>query len=439
MPRSTPAPQRPDPVELLETQSVSRVPELVPIRRGRMATTPFAFYRGAALVMASDLSTTPTSGLRTQLCGDAHLSNFGVFGSPERHLLFDLNDFDETAPGPFEWDVKRLAASLEIAGRANEYKAKQRRAVVVAAVQSYRESMRSFAQQGNLAVWYARLDVDEALAAARSQLPLEGLRRTETAMAKARTRDSMNALEKMTVTVGGRARIVGDPPLIETIDALFPGRDRDDVMSEMRELIRSYRTSLVPDRRYLLEQYRLVDMARKVVGVGSVGTRCWILLLEGVDGGDPLFLQAKEAGDSVLTRFTGTKHRGQSGERVVAGQRLMQAASDIFLGWQRVDGIDGVRRDFYIRQLRDWKASLPIEQMVPAGMTVYGRLCGWTLARAHARAGDRVTIASYLGRKDTFDQAVADFAVAYADQNDKDHARMLEEIAGGRLEAVSGL
>ena len=432
-------PDRPDPIALLETQSASRVPELVPIRRGRMGSSPFAFYRGAALVMASDLSTTPSTGLSTQLCGDAHLSNFGVFGSPERHLLFDLNDFDETSPGSFEWDVKRLAASLEIAGRANEYKGRQRRAVVVAAVQSYRESMRAFAQQGNLAVWYARLDVDEALAAARSQLPIEGARRTEVAMAKARTRDSMNALEKMTVNVGGRARIVADPPLVETIGTLFPDRDPDDVMAEMRELIRSYRTSLVPDRRFLLEQYRLVDMARKVVGVGSVGTRCWILLLEGVDGGDPLFLQAKEAGDSVLSRFTGTKHRGQNGQRVVTGQRLMQAASDIFLGWQQVDGIDGVRRDFYIRQLRDWKASLPVEQMVPAGMTVYGRLCGWTLARAHARAGDRVAIAAYLGRKDTFDQAVADFAVAYADQNEKDHARLLEEVAAGRLESVSGL
>ena len=430
---------RPDPIGLLESQSETRLPELVPIRRGRMASSPFAFYRGAALVMASDLSTTPSSGLATQLCGDAHLSNFGVFGSPERHLLFDLNDFDETAPGPFEWDVKRLAASLEIAGRANEYKAKQRRAIVVAAAQSYRESMRAFAQQGNLAVWYARLDVDEALAAARSSLPLEGARRTEVAMAKARTRDSMNALEKMTARVDGQARIVGDPPLVETIDTLFPGRDRDDVMAEMRTLIRSYRTSLVPDRRYLLEQYRLVDMARKVVGVGSVGTRCWILLMEGVDGGDPLFLQAKEATDSVLTRFTGTKRRGQHGERVVTGQRLMQAASDIFLGWQRVVGIDGVTRDFYVRQLRDWKASLPVEQMVPAGMTVYGRMCGWTLARAHARGGDRVAISAYLGRKDTFDQAVADFAVAYADQNEKAHVRMTETIAAGELEALFGL
>jgi len=434
-----PAADRPDPLALLEEQAVSRVPELVPIRYGRMSSSAFAFYRGAALVMASDLSRTPSPGLRTQLCGDAHLTNFGVFGSPERNMLFDLNDFDETSPGPFEWDVKRLAASLEIAGRGNAFKTKERRAVVVAAVQSYRESMRGFANQGNLAVWYARLDIEQALQDFRSQLSTEGARRTEAALAKARTRDSMNALEKMTTVVAGRARIVGDPPLIETVDTLFPGRDRQDVMAEMRGLIRDYRTSLVPDRRHLLEQYRLVDMARKVVGVGSVGTRCWILLLEGVDGGDPLFLQAKEAQASVLAEFVGRKHRGQAGERVVHGQRLLQAASDIFLGWQRVDGIDGVRRDFYVRQLRDWKASLPAEQMVPPGMTVYGRLCGWTLARAHARAGDRIAIAAYLGRKDTFDQAIADFAVAYADQNDKDHQDLLTAIEGGRIEARTGL
>jgi uncharacterized protein (DUF2252 family) len=433
------SPGRPDPVAQLQGQAAARVEELVPIRYGRMSTSAFAFYRGAALVMASDLSRTPSPGLFTQLCGDAHLSNFGVFGSPERHLLFDLNDFDETAPGPFEWDVKRLAASLEIAGRGNGFKTKERRAVVVAAVRSYRESMRAFADQGNLAVWYARLDVEQVMKDLRSRLPLEGVRRADAALAKAKTRDSTNALEKMTTTVKGRARIVGDPPLIETIDTLFPDRAPEDVMAEMRELIRSYRTSLVPDRRHLLEQYRLVDMARKVVGVGSVGTRCWILLLEGVDGGDPLFLQAKEASASVLTEFVGFKHRGQHGERVVSGQRLMQAASDIFLGWQRATGIDGVQRDFYLRQLRDWKASLPPEQMVPAGMTAYGQLCGWTLARAHARAGDRIALAAYLGRKDTFEEAIADFAVAYADQNEKDHARLLAAIADGRVEARTGL
>jgi uncharacterized protein (DUF2252 family) len=433
------ASDRPDPIAQLQDQAVSRVEELVPIRYGRMSTSPFAFYRGAALVMASDLAHTPSPGLRTQLCGDAHLSNFGVFGSPERHLLFDLNDFDETAPGPFEWDVKRLAARLEISGRGNGFKAKQRRAVVVAAVRSYRESMRALAEQGNLAVWYARVDVEQVMKDMRSRLPIEGARRADAALAKAKTRDSMNALEKMTTTVKGRARIVGDPPLIETIDTLFPDRDPDEVMGEMRELIRSYRTSLVPDRRHLLEQYRLVDMARKVVGVGSVGTRCWILLLEGVDGGDPLFLQAKEASASVLTEFAGSKHRGQHGERVVSGQRLMQAAPDIFLGWQRATGVDPVQRDFYLRQLRDWKASLPPEQMTPAGMTAYGQLCGWTLARAHARAGDRIAIAAYLGRKDTFEQAIADFSSVYADRNDKDHAKLLAAIKDGRVEARTGL
>ena len=433
------SPDRPDPIDMLVGQAISRVPELVPIRYGRMSTSAFAFYRGAALVMASDLSRTPSPGLRTQLCGDAHLSNFGVFGSPERNLLFDLNDFDETAPGPFEWDVKRLAASIEIAGRGNQFKEKERRAAVVATVQSYRESMRAFAKEGNLEVWYARLDVDQAMHDIRSQLSIEAVRRADAALTKARTRDSMNAWEKLTTKVNGRARIVGDPPLIETINELFPDRDRDEVMSEMRTLIRSYRSSLQPDRRYLLEQYQLVDMARKVVGVGSVGTRCWILLLEGLDGGDPLFLQAKEAQASVIEEFVGIKHRGQAGLRVVNGQRLMQAASDIFLGWQQVDGMDGVRRDFYLRQLRDWKASLPPEQMVPTGLTVYGRMCGWTLARAHARSGDRVSIAAYLGRKDTFDQAIADFAVSYADQNEKDHAQLLTGISEGRVEARLGL
>jgi len=434
-----PAPSTRDAIGLLEGQAASRVPELVPIRYGRMVTTPFAFFRGAALVMASDLSRCPSPGLRTQLCGDAHMTNFGVFGSPERRLLFDLNDFDETAPGPFEWDVKRLAASLEIAGRGNAFKAKERRAVVVAAVQSYREAMRTFAGQGNLAVWYARLDVDQALLDARGKLPLDRSERAEKAMAKARTRDSMTALDKLTTMVDGHPRIAAASPLIDTIDTLFPNRDRDDVMAEMRELLRTYRTSLLADRRHLLEQYRLVDMARKVVGVGSVGTRCWILLLEGADGGDPLFLQAKEAQRSVLEEFTGSKTRGQAGQRVVHGQRLMQAASDIFLGWQQVDGIDAVRRDYYLRQLRDWKASLPPEDMVPAGMTIYGRLCGWTLARAHARAGDRIALAAYLGRKDTFEQATADFANAYADQNEKDHAELGAAIQTGRLLAETGL
>ena len=430
---------RPDPVELLESQGANRVPELVPIRYGRMATSPFAFYRGAALVMATDLAASPGTDLKAQLCGDAHLSNFGVFGSPERHLLFDINDFDETAPGPFEWDVKRLAASLEIAGRGNAFKRKDRRAIVLAAVASYREAMRLFASDTNLAVWYARLDVDQAFKDIRGQLSLEGARRTEAALVKARTRDSMTAQAKLTTLVDGQPRIVDEPPLIETVERLFPGHDRDELLHEMRVLVRSYRASLPSDRRHLIEQYALVDMARKVVGVGSVGTRCWILLMQGVDGQDPLFLQAKEASPSVIELVTGSVRRGQSGQRVVHGQRLMQAASDIFLGYQRVNGLDGVERDYYIRQLRDWKMSIPVEVMVPTGMTVYGRMCGWTLARAHARSGDRVAITSYLGRKDTFDNAVADFAVAYADQNERDHAALVAAIDTDRLQAISGL
>ena len=349
-----------DPVGLLESQVVTRVPELVPIRYGRMATSPFAFYRGAALVMASDLSVTPSPGLNAQICGDAHLANFGVFGSPERHLLFDLNDFDETYPGPFEWDVKRLAASLEIAARANEYKRRKRRSIVVAAVQSYRETMRAFANESNMEVWYARMDFEQTLRDLRSQLPLEGSRRAAEALAKAHTRDSLNAQEKMTRIVDGQVRIVADPPLVETIETLAPTLDRDEFMADMRTLISEYRTTLVPDRQSLLDQYQMVDMARKVVGVGSVGTRCYILLLQGADNEDPLFLQAKEAHASVLEDFVGTRTPGQAGERVVNGQRLMQAASDIFLGWHRVESAtDGVHRDFYIRQLRDWKMSLP--------------------------------------------------------------------------------
>jgi uncharacterized protein (DUF2252 family) len=430
---------RPDPVALLESQAASRVAELVPIRYGRMSTSAFAFYRGAALVMATDLQAGESSGLKVQLCGDAHMSNFGVFGSPERHLLFDINDFDETAPGSFEWDVKRLAASLEIAGRTNGFKRKVRRAIVLSAVENYRGAMRSFAESGNLDVWYARLDIDQAFKDIRGMLTLEGARRTEAAITKARTRDSMTALSKLTTQVDGHPRIVGEPPLIETIETLFPGRDREDVMHEMRVLVRSYRSSLPSDRRHLIEDYQLVDMARKVVGVGSVGTRCWILLMQGVDGSDPLFLQAKEAGPSVIELVTGSVRRGQSGQRVVQGQRLMQAASDIFLGYQRVTGVDDVERDYYLRQLRDWKMSLPPELMEVAGMTVYGRMCGWTLARAHARSGDRVAIAAYLGRKDAFDNAIADYAATYADQNESDHAALVEAISSGRVQAVTGL
>ncbi len=428
-----------DPVALLEQQAATRVPDLVPIRYGRMLTSPFAFYRGGALLMATDLGATPDSGLRVQLCGDAHASNFGVFASPERHLIFDANDFDETLPGPFEWDVKRLAASLEIAARANGFKAKERRKVVLAAGSAYRTAMREFAGQTNLAVWYARLDMNEVMAKYGSQLRPERLKRTEELLAKARTRDSVQAFAKLTTTVDGQPRIVSDPPLIVPAEDLLPELAAADLYAQVRGLLRAYRRSLATDRKHLLEQFRLVQIARKVVGVGSVGTRAWILLMEGVDGADPMFLQAKQAQPSVLEGFAGASKYLNHGQRVVAGQRLMQATSDIFLGWQRTPGLDGVDRDYYLRQLRDWKASLPVEEMIPVGMTVYAQLCGWTLARAHARSGDRVAIAAYLGGKDTFDQALADFAIAYAEQNAQDFSALQAAVDAGTVTALSGL
>jgi uncharacterized protein (DUF2252 family) len=428
---------RPDPVALLEGQATTRIPELVPIRYGRMLTSPFAFYRGAALLMASDLAAGPRSDLTVQLCGDAHVSNFGVFGSAERRLVFDLNDFDETAPGPFEWDVKRLAASLEIAGRAAGFSSEQRRAAVTTTVTAYRESMREFAAQTNLDVWYARADMDELFSELGPTLGKKERARTAKRMAKARTRDSMQALEKLTTTVDGRPRIISAPPLIMPVEELFPERRAAEMYAELNGLLAGYQSTLAPDRRHLMSQFHLVHLARKVVGVGSVGTRAWILLLLGRDGDDPLFLQAKQAEASVLERFAGASEYTHHGERVVQGQRLMQASSDIFLGWQRVSASEGGQADFYVRQLRDWKASAEPDEMSPDGMVVYGRLCGWTLARAHARSGDRIAIAAYLGSSRTFDEAIADFAVEYAEQNDRDFAALADAAASGWVEVVT--
>ncbi|HET7379169.1 MAG TPA: DUF2252 domain-containing protein, partial [Gaiellales bacterium] len=375
---------RPDPVSLLESQAPSRVAELVPIRYGRMLVSPFAFYRGAALIMASDLSTGPNTGLRVQLCGDAHLSNFGVFASPERRLVFDLNDFDETLPGPFEWDVKRLAASMEVAGRDSGFTGAQRRAAVLDTVASYRGAMRTFAGMRALDVWYARIDVDDLVAEFRDQVKKGMVKRTEKALAKARTRDSMTAFSKLTAMVDGEPQIVSDPPLIERIADMAPGQAGEELFERLHQLTRRYRQSLQSDRRVLLEQFRLADFARKVVGVGSVGTRAWIGLLLGRDEQDPLFLQFKEAQPSVLEAFLGKSEYANHGERVVTGQHLMQASSDIFLGWVHVDaGFDGEERDFYGRQLKDWKGSFEVEGARPEGMRMYGQLCGWTLARAH--------------------------------------------------------
>jgi len=435
-----PAADRPDPVALLEEQAVSRVPELVPIRYGRMLVSPFTFYRGAALIMASDLAGTPRSGLQTQICGDAHLSNFGVFASPERKLIFDINDFDETLPGPWEWDVKRLSASLEIAGRNRGFGKSDRRAVVLAGVAEYRTRMRTAAGLRNLDVWYSHVAVEELLEELRASANAKAVAKAQANVAKARTRDNLQVFAKLTHEVDGSRRIVSDPPLIVPIeDLLPPGGERDDVEGEMRGILRSYRRTLESDRRHLLENFDYVHMARKVVGVGSVGTRAWILLLLGRDGQDPLFLQAKEAQESVLERFVGKSRYDSHARRVVAGQRLMQAVSDIFLGWQRVDGYDGQPRDFYVRQLRDWKGSADVDTMPVQTMKLYARICAAALARAHARSGDRIAIASYLGNGDTFDRAIADFSAAYADQNERDYEALTAAVKSGRVEAQSGL
>jgi uncharacterized protein (DUF2252 family) len=428
-----------DPVGLLLGQAQSRVPELVPIRHGRMLVSPFTFYRGAALPMAADLAGTPASGLRVQLCGDAHVSNFGAFASPERRLVFDVNDFDETLPGPFEWDVKRLAASLSVAGRDNGFPAKDRRKIVLAAVEGYRTAMRGFAQQPLLDVWYAHMDIEQTVGLFRSQIKAKRFKAGEAMLAKARTRDSMQALGKLTTVVEGRRQIISDPPVVVPVEELFADMQADTIYEELRSVVGKYRRTLQSDRRHLLEQFTLVQLARKVVGVGSVGTRAWILLMDGGDGIEPLFLQAKEAQPSVLAEYCGRSKYSNEGERVVTGQHLMQAQSDIFLGWTRVPAPDGVDRDFYVRQLRDWKFSMPIEQMIPSGLTVYAQLCGWTLARAHARSGDRIALAAYLGRSAKFDQAIAEFAETYADQNERDYAALQAAVKDGRAEAITGI
>jgi uncharacterized protein (DUF2252 family) len=429
-----PPPDRADPVEILGRQASTRVPELVPIRYGRMAVSPFTFYRGAAAVMAADLARTPVSGLRVQVCGDAHLSNFGVFAAPDRRLIFDLNDFDESLPGPWEWDVKRLAASFEIAARGNDLKRKRCRQVVLAALSAYREAMRGFAKLRHLEVWYARLDAEAVLGVLRSEGD-KAVRRVEKGVAKARAKDSMRALDRLTHTVGGELRIVSKPPLIVPLDELLEGNERRQVEAVLLGILNSYRSTLQGDRRRLLDTYRFRDLARKVVGVGSVGTRAWIVLLTGRDDDDPMVLQAKEAEASVLEPYAGKSRFGNHGRRVVEGQRLMQAASDSFLGWCPAVGVDGRERDFYVRQLWDGKGSTDIEEISPRGLEVYARMCGWTLARAHARSGDAVAIGSYLGSGDSFDAAIAEFSALYADQNERDHAALVAAIESGRIEA----
>jgi uncharacterized protein (DUF2252 family) len=432
----TPARGR-DPVRLLGEQDIDRLPRLIPIRYERMGSSPFAFFRGAARVMAHDLAATPVSGLTTQICGDAHLVNFGVFASPERSLLFDLNDFDETTSGPWEWDVKRLATSLEVAGRANQFSDAERATVVTGAVAGYREAMRSFAVMTNLEVWYARVDADAALEQFRGSLGRRASAAAARRLERARTRDRLQATAKLTEVVDGRLRIRAQPPLIVPItDLLTEGTSAEEVVAGVQHLIDEYAQSLRPEFRVLVNQYRVIDLAHKVVGVGSVGTRCWIALLVGRDHGDPLFLQVKQAGPSVLSEYLAAPGAGPAdsgnaaapdngGRRVVQGQRLMQAASDIFLGWHRLTEFTDVPRDFYVRQLRDWKDSFAVDAMRPADLDRYGRLCAWTLARAHARTGDRIALAGYLGRGPQFDRAIGQFAITYADQNERDHQALV--------------
>ena len=434
-----PAAGRPDPVATLRTQAASRVQQLVPIRYGRMLVSPFTFYRGAAAVMANDLSRTPHSGVVVQACGDAHISNFGGFAAPDRRLIFGPNDFDETLPGPWEWDVKRLAASVEIAGRDVGLSTGRRRWIVRDCAREYREAMRSFARESHLDVWYERLNASELVDRFGGRLGAKGRIVFAKPFARARRKTSLRAVEKLTERAHGDLRFRHVPPLLVPLRHMPRLPDDRQESDYVRELLDEYEASLGEDHRYLFGTYRFVDMARKVVGVGSVGTRAWVFLLVGRDGKDPLVLQAKEAQRSVLEPYLGGSEFDNSGERVVRGQQLSQAVSDVFLGWQRSKGLDGHEHDFYVRQLWDWKASADLSALSLSGLHAYSRACGWSLARAHARSGDRLAMAAYLGAGTNFDKAIARFSSAYADQNELDYARLAEAVAGGEVEAELGV
>jgi len=435
-----PPEERPDPVALLVEQSATRLPDLVPIRYGRMITSPLAFYRGSAAIMASDLARTPRTGLRAQLCGDAHLSNFGVFSAPDRSLVFDINDFDETLPGPWEWDVKRLVASYEVAMRERAIEPAERRDVVLTAARTYRETMARFAAEGNLDVFYARLDSASLLAGSQAGTDKKQARRLRANLDKAQSKNSLRALGRLTETVDGRTRILSQPPLLVPIGDFTKGEDTARVSELIHEVLAAYRASLPDDRRHLLSQYEYVEAAHKVVGVGSVGLRSWIVLMQGRDERDPLFLQLKQAQESVLEREgVGRSRYRNHGRRVVEGQRLIQAASDVLLGWCRVTALDGVSRDFHVRQLWDGKGSADVSAMRPALFGPHAEACAWTLARGHARTGDRIAIAAYLGTGDAFDVAVADFAIAYADQNEMDYRLLCDAEKAGRITVERGM
>lgn len=440
-----PTPDRPDPVALLKEQGKSRLQDLLPVRYERMAASAFTFYRGGALVMAWDLSKTPSTGIEVQACGDAHISNFGLFNSPERRTVFDINDFDETLPGPWEWDVKRLAASVEICGRDRGFPEADRADMVLSCVQGYRQAMREFAKMGNLDVWYAHMDVDTLQERFADQMPKKTRKAAEKTVEKAKGKDSTRAIAKLTEVVDGKLRVVSDPPIVVPMrdivaQAGFTNAQQErsiDVAKLVGRILSEYRLTLPPDKRRLVEQYEGVDIARKVVGVGSVGTRAWIVVMRGAGNDDPLVLQVKEAQESVLERFVGKSAFHEHGERVVRGQQAMQTASDMLLGWCRLPGEDGHLKDYYVRQLWDGKGSIDLDRPSCKGLVELSRACGWTLAHAHARSGDRFAIASYMGKKDVFDQAIARFARAYADQNERDYERFMQAVEAGELPCAS--
>jgi len=434
-----PPADRTDPLEILALQATTRVPDLVPIRYGRMAASPFAFFRGAAAVMAADLAHEDHSHLDVQLCGDAHLSNFGGFASPERDMVFDVNDFDETIPGPFEWDLKRLAASFEVAARGRGFDDALRCSLVAQSVRGYRTAMREFATTRTLDIWYQKLDASVLLARWGNEAGTKVMENFQRRAAKAQTKDHLAALAKLTEQRDGRLRFISNPPLMTPADEVFSEPHSVEVITSLLHALGGYRQSLTGDRQHLLERYRFVDLARKVVGVGSVGTRCWVALFVGRDEGDPLVLQVKEAEQAVGAPFLSPSRYPHQGQRVVEGQRLMQSSSDIFLGWDEMTGEDGVLRHFYLRQMWDWKLSADIETLTPEGMGIYAQMCGWTLARAHARSGDPIAIGSYLGAGDRFDRALCDFAVAYADQNEKDYDALKRAIATNQVHAIAGV
>jgi uncharacterized protein (DUF2252 family) len=435
----SPSRRRPDPVALLEKQSATRVPELVAIRYGRMLASPFAFFRGAALVMAADLAAMPDAGFRVQTCGDAHLANFGAYASPERRMVFDVNDFDETLLGPWEWDIKRLVASLAVAGRTINYSAAVLESISAAAVAEYRTAMNRFAAMPTIDVWYSHIDVDDVLTQVKRQLRPAEYKRLTQDLVKARNRDNEHTFSKLTHIVHGAPRIVSDPPLVVPLSEVYKKLEADRVLRILAEVRRGYLTTVSNDRRHLLAEYQLIEGARKVVGIGSVGTRTWVMLLVGKDASDHLVLQAKETERSVMEQFVGPSEFRSHGERVVSGQRLMQATSDIFLGWNRITEPDGKQRDYYVRQLRDWKWSPDFTIVSAPAMKVWGRLCAWTLARGHARSGDCIAIAAYLGQSDSFDRAMMSFAEAYADQNERDYAAFHKAVKDKRIAAVAGI